>query len=74
MLGVEAEVVGLEALVAGEDVVALVPGERLAADGVKHLPPQDEEQSGDGEGDPETGLGWAHDFLKGGNGARIAIF
>ncbi len=51
---VEAEVVGLEALVAGEDVVAFVPGEGLAVDGVKHLQPEDEDEGTDSDGDPEA--------------------
>ena len=37
MLGVEAVVVGAPALIAGEDVIAFVPGEGLAVDGVDDL-------------------------------------
>jgi hypothetical protein len=44
VLGVEAEVVGLPGLVAGEDVVVFVPGEGLAVDGVEDLRGEDEEQ------------------------------
>ena len=54
VLGVEAEVVGLEALVAGEDVIAFVPGERLAADGVKHLQPEDEDEGGHDDQHPAS--------------------
>ena len=46
VLWVEAEIVSCQALVAGEDVVALIPREGLATDGVEHLQPEDEDESG----------------------------
>ncbi len=52
MLRVQPEVVGLPALVPGEDVVALVPRERLSADRMDHLPHQHHEQQEDGDGHP----------------------
>ena len=55
VLGIEAEVVGLPALVAGEDVVVFVPGEGLAVDGVEDLRGEDEEQDDDRGGDPAVG-------------------
>ncbi len=55
VLGIEAEVVGLPALVAGEDVIVFVPGEGLAVDGVDDLCGEDEEQSDDRGGDPAVG-------------------
>ena len=51
---VEAEVVGLQALVACEDVIAFVPGEGLAADGVEHLQPEDENEGGHGDQHPAS--------------------
>lgn len=61
MLGIEAEVVGLPGLVAGEDVVAFVPGEGLATDGVDDLGGEDEEKGGDCGCDPVV-------FVRGWNG------
>ena len=59
MLGIEAEVVGLPAFVAGEDVIVFVPGEGLAVDGVDDLRGEDEEQREDRGGDPAVGAnGW----------------
>jgi len=52
VLRIEAEVVGLPALVAGEDVIVFVPGEGLAVDGVDDLRGEDEEQREDRGGDP----------------------
>ena len=55
VLGIEAEVAGLPALVAGEDVVVFVPGEGLAVDGVDDLRGEDDEESEDRGGDPAVG-------------------
>ena len=49
VFGVVAVVVGLPGLVAGEDVVALVPREGLAVDGVEDGAGHDEEQRDDGD-------------------------
>jgi len=55
VLWVEAEIVGLPAFVAGEDVIAFIPGEGLAVDGVDDLRGEDEEQREDRGGDPAVG-------------------
>ena len=55
VLRIEAEVVGLPALVAGEDVIVFVPGEGLAVDGVDDLRGEDEEEGEDRGGDPAVG-------------------
>jgi hypothetical protein len=47
VLGIEAEVVGLPGLIAGEDVVVFVPGEGLAVDGVKDLRGEEEKKKDD---------------------------
>ena len=55
VLWVEPEVVGLPALVAGEDVVVLVPGEGLAVDGAEDLRGEDEQQREDCDGNVAVG-------------------
>ena len=52
MLGVEAVIVSTPGLVAGEDVVAFVPGEGLAVDGDDDLGGEDEEEGEDGGDGP----------------------
>ncbi len=82
VLGVEAEVVGLPALVAGEDVVVFVPGEGLAVDGVDDLSGEDEEEKHDRGGDPAVGANgwgsgvqghraWGHDISGDGETSRL---
>jgi hypothetical protein len=57
VLGIEAEVVGLPGLIAGEDVVVLVPGEGLAVDGVKDLRGEEEKKKDDRGGCVAVGAG-----------------